>query len=202
MQPIANQLPRVFQANANRFYQRVVLPILDQLAVHDKLEVGDAPSLDVFLDRCAAQVDNHTANEAAKAFALTIDGVFQRQLSRYCYAVRRALPRGFEDLLKECAHLASLDLAAIGIANDIDELHQVANVVRHGEGRACEKLKGLAPRLWDAAPPDYYDLTPGPVPASESMRVRPEDLKRYVRAVVRFWGHADPLPMAVRELTY
>ncbi|MBJ6889195.1 hypothetical protein JG637_19355, partial [Vibrio cholerae] len=62
-----DQLPRVFQANADRFYQRVILPTLDQLPVHGTLVVGEAKTIDEFLDRCAAQVDNHTANEAAKA---------------------------------------------------------------------------------------------------------------------------------------
>lgn len=36
--------------------------------------------MDEFLDRAAAQVDNYTANEAAKAFTLTMAGLFERQL--------------------------------------------------------------------------------------------------------------------------
>lgn len=79
---VADQLPRVFQANADRFYQRVILATLGQHPTHGTLAVGQASTLDEFLKRCAAQVDNHTANEAAKAFAFTVDGMFERQLSR------------------------------------------------------------------------------------------------------------------------
>ena len=67
-----DQLPRVFQANADRFFQRVILATLDQLPMHRTLVVGEASTMDEFLDRCTAQVDNYTANEAAKAFALTL----------------------------------------------------------------------------------------------------------------------------------
>ena len=36
--------------------------------------------MDEFLDRAKAQVDNYTANAAAKAFTLTLAGLFERQL--------------------------------------------------------------------------------------------------------------------------
>lgn len=68
MLPTRDQLPRIFQANLARLFDRVILPGMDVLTVHDHLEQGEATSLDQFLDRAAAQVDNYTANEAAKAF--------------------------------------------------------------------------------------------------------------------------------------
>lgn len=37
---VADQLPRVFQANADRFYQCVVLRALGDLPTHDALVVG------------------------------------------------------------------------------------------------------------------------------------------------------------------
>lgn len=196
-----DQLPRVFQANADRFYQRVILPALDQLPTHDTLIVGEAKTIDEFLDRCAAQVDNYTANEAAKAFALTFDGMFERQLSRWAsgHGIRA---KGWEDLLKGCAKIATLDLVATAMADDLNELHLVANVVRHGVGRSCAELKAIAPRLWDNPSLDYYDLAPGPVPVSEELRIRLDDLRRYARAVIRFWGHVDPLPNAVLDPPY
>ena len=198
----ADQLPRVFQANADRFYQRVVLATLGQLRSHGALVVGQANSMDEFLDRCAAQVDNYTANEAAKAFALPIDGMFQRQLARWAHASTGAASQSYDALLNDCAARSSIDLAATGMADDLNELHLVANVVRHGEGKSCEILKAVAPTLWDATALDYYDLAPGPVPESDNLRIRPDDLWRYVRAVSRFWGHADPLPMATPEPPY
>jgi hypothetical protein len=53
--------------------------------------------------------------------------------------------------------------------------------------------------LWAIETNDFFDLAPGSTPASESLRIRIDDLKRYARAIILFWGHADPLPMAVRE---
>lgn len=196
-----NQLPRVFQANVDRFYQRVILPALDQIPMHDTLIVGEARTIDEFLDQCAAQVDNHTANEAAKAFALTFDGMFERQLSRWASA-HGLRAKSWEDLLNGCAKIATLDLVATAMADDINELHLVANVVRHGDGRSCDGLKAIAPRLWANPSLDYYDLAPGPIPVSDELRIRLDDLRRYARAVIRFWGHVDPLPNAVLDPPY
>lgn len=196
-----DQLPRVFQANADRFYQRVILGVLDQLPTHGTLLVGEANTLNEFLDRCAAQVDNYTANEAAKAFALTFDGMFERQLSRWASG-HGVTAKGWEKLLKGCEQIASLDLAAIGVNDDLNELHLVANVVRHGDGRSCDELKAQAPQLWDNPSLGYYDLAPGPVPVCDELRIRLDDLRRYARAVTRFWGHVDPLPNAVLDPPY
>jgi hypothetical protein len=196
-----DQLPRVFQANADRFYQRVILATLSQLRTHNSLIVGQADIMDEFLDRCAAQVDNYTANEAAKAFALTLDGIFERQLNRWA-SVKGIQTKGRDQLPQSCALEANFDIAAVGMADDLKELHLVANVVRHGEGWSQTKLKDTAPQLWDSLSQDYYDLVPGPVLGSEELRIRNNDLRRYARAVVRFWGHVDPLPMAVLEPPY
>lgn len=198
---VADQLPRTFQANADRFYLRVIARTLSDLPNHSMLTVGQAADPGEFLDRCAAQVDNHTANEAAKAFALTLDGMFERQLARWTAAFGAATT-GWERALKKAAQIASLDLDAIGVADDLNELHLVANVARHGEGGSCAKLQALAPQLWDHPHLDYYDLAPGPVPISEELRIGLDDLRRYTRAVVRFWGYVDRLPNAVLNPPY
>jgi hypothetical protein len=192
---VADQLPRVFQANVDRFYRRVILATLDQLRAHEKLDVGQTSNMEEFLARCAAQVDNHTANEAAKAFALTLDGLFERQLCRWAHA-HGEKAYSMETALPACVRIGALDLAATGMADDLKEVHLVANVVRHGEGRSCTELQAMAPLLWDSVPLDYYDLAPDPSPASDMLRVQARDLQRYARAIMRFWGHADPLPMA------
>lgn len=197
----ADQLPRIFQANTDRFYQRVIVATLSQLSSHEDLLVGEASDMDEFLDRCAAMVDNYTANEAAKAFALTLDGMFERQISRMAQ-VKSLDARSRDKSLKSCADAAGLDLAAIAVKDDLSELHLVANVVRHGEGRSCTDLKAAAPQLWHSPSRNYYDLAPGPTPASEELRIRPDDLRRYARAVQRFWGHMDPLPGAVLDPLY
>lgn len=198
---VAEQLPRVFQANADRFYQRVVLATLANLQTHDALAEGETSDVDVFLDRCAAQVDNYTANEAAKAFALTLDGMFERQMSRWANALG-VKAKSFEALATACARRVSVDLEKAGIADDLTELHLVANVARHGDGGSCDKLKARSPQLWHSPLDDYYDLAPDPVPVSEELRIRPDDLRRYARAVVRYWGHVDQLPNAVADPPY
>lgn len=195
---VADQLPRVFQAHIDRFYQRVILATLDQLPTHEKLVVGQADGMEDFLARCAAQVDNHTANEGAKAFALTLDGLFERQLCRWAHAHGKKA-HSWKTALPACARIGGLDLAEAGLSDDLNELHLVANVVRHGEGPSCKDLQAMAPLLWDNASNDYYDLAPDTTPASDLLRIRTDDLRRYSRAIVRFWGLADPLPMAVLD---
>jgi len=61
-------------------FDRVIRPVLLAMPIHDELQSGVTDDINVFLDRCAAQVDNHTANEAAKAFSLILAGLFERQL--------------------------------------------------------------------------------------------------------------------------
>ena len=196
-----DQLPRIFQANVDRFYKHVILVTQGQLRTHGTLLVGRADTMDEFQDQCAAQVDNHTTNEAAKAFALTLDGIFERQLSRWARE-QRVKAKTWDNLLSSCAQKANLDIAAVGMASDFKELHLVANVVRHGEGKSCRELKAFASQLWDIPAQNYYDLAPSPTPLSEEIRISSDDLRRYVRSIVRFWGHVDPLPMAVREPPY
>ncbi|EPR18839.1 hypothetical protein M527_11770 [Sphingobium indicum IP26] len=45
---IADQLPRIFQANVDRLYRRVIVVTLDQLPVQDALVVGQGSSMDEF----------------------------------------------------------------------------------------------------------------------------------------------------------
>ncbi|WP_199229324.1 hypothetical protein [Caulobacter endophyticus] len=197
-------LPRINQANLDRLVRRVIGPVLERLPVHGRLETGQAPTLDVFLDRCAAQVDNHLANEAAKAFALTLSGVFERQLHEFAlelWSLGLAAPPTRKDgtpaspkydvLLALCAGYAGIDLVGHNLARPLGELLLVANVVRHGEGGSCARLHEIAPRLWDDPDGRLIALSPGPALLSERMRILPEDLSDYAVAAMVFWGWAD-----------
>lgn len=205
---IKDQLPRIFQANLARLFERVIQPAMEALPVHSSLESGEAATMDQFLDRAAAQVDNYTANEAAKAFTLTLAATFERQLSIWARAVHRDnatdMPkvRGFQDFLAVCAELAGIDVGQSDLGADLTEMFMAANIVRHGEGSSCERLKTMASALWDYAANDYHDLLAGPPIASEHLRIRTGDLVRYIRATTRFWGLTDPLPMAVIDPPY
>ncbi|WP_210212166.1 MULTISPECIES: hypothetical protein [unclassified Mesorhizobium] len=205
MMVLSEQLPRIFQANLARLYERIIEPAMDGLVVHPILEDGEARSMDEFLDRAGAQVDNYTSNEAAKSFVLTLAAVFERQLSSWARAmglVDLAKLRGFQEHLLACANLASIDLAIGDLGTELTEIFTVANVVRHGEGASCERLRAMAPALWSDTASDYVDLMPGPRLPSENLRIRRKDLVRYIRATTRFWGRADPLPMAVTDPLY
>lgn len=84
-------LPRIFQANGDRLFQRVILVGLNALPIHAELRFGEAPSMEEFLARAKAQTDNYTANEGAKAYTLALAGLFERQL-RIWARIRRTDP--------------------------------------------------------------------------------------------------------------
>lgn len=55
MSSIQDQLPRIFQANLARLFDRVILPGLDALPVHPAFDQSDAATLNEALDRAAAE---------------------------------------------------------------------------------------------------------------------------------------------------
>jgi hypothetical protein len=160
--------------------------------------------MDEFLDRAAAQVDNYTANEANKVFVLVLAAVFERQLRVWAPHLLDAkqCPNSpgmkFDPLFSAITENAGIDLVQRELGKDLEEVFLVANVVRHGDGRSSTLLRARALHLWDHSD-DYVDLTSAPSPHSEMLRVRPDDLARHVRAMVRYWGLADRQPMAVTE---
>jgi hypothetical protein len=135
-----DNLPRVFQANTDRLFQRLIRPGLDALPIHAELRFGEAASMDEFLDRAAAQVDNYTANEAAKAFTLTLAGLFERQLriwGRSLGVIGKKPGRElFREYLPLCAAAGGADLD--GISDSLVEMFLVANVFRHGDGTSVD----------------------------------------------------------------
>jgi hypothetical protein len=200
-----DQLPRIFQANAARFYERVIASAIESMPVHKMLVTGQAPTMDAFLDRCASQVENYTANEANKVYVLVLIALFERQLRRWAEAILGGVlgldtrNKSFLDLLKTMAGHCVIDLDAHKLGATIEEAFEIGNVVRHGEGRALGKLRKLAPHLIDRSSQDYIDLLTPTSPDSEWVRIRPADVKRYASAIFRFWGLADTLPNAVTE---
>jgi hypothetical protein len=199
-----DNLPRVFQANTDRLFQRLIRPGLDALPIHAELRFGEAASMEEFLDRAAAQVDNYTANEAAKAFTLTLAGLFERQLriwGRSLGVIGKKPGRElFREYLPLCAAAGGADLD--GISDSLVEMFLVANVVRHGDGTSVDDLRAHAPDRWTHDPSRYVDILPPNGEQSEQLLVRPEDVVRYAGACARFWGRADKLPMAVRDPPY
>ncbi|MFP1132872.1 hypothetical protein [Asticcacaulis sp. W401b] len=197
-------LPNIFQVNLQRFYERVIRPTMNGLQVHQVLETGDAASMEEFLARAAAQVDNYTANEAAKAYALIISGLFERQLRVWARQLLTDLPKtkSYVELAGICANHVGYDFVADDVRKNLDEARLVANLVRHGDGISSERLKEVAPDLWTSPGPDYIDLLSVPSPDSESIRIRREDLYRYLQASFAYWGHVNPVPHAVTRMVF
>lgn len=200
--------PRVFQANIDRLFRGVISPSLARLPIHEALETGEAASLDRFLDRAAAIVDNHTVNEAAKAYALVLAAVFERQLRIWGRSLgvtvekRRPGYEPFDLYLAACAEAQTLDLDDRNLGQTLNELFLVANVFRHGDGGSLTALRTRAPQFWDYAPTRYIDLSPPGPDQSERLLIGPNDITRYAGACVRFWGLADKGDFATAEPPY
>ncbi|SEA30590.1 hypothetical protein [Paraburkholderia sartisoli] len=196
--------PRVFQANTDRLFQRLIWPGLNALPIHTELRFDEAASMNEFLDRAAAQVDNHTANEAAKAFTLTLAGLFERQLRIWGRSLgvtgKKPGRELFREHLPECAAKGGVDLS--GICDSLVEMFLVANVYRHGDGTSVNDLRAHAPERWTHDPSRYIDILPPNPEESEQILIRPEDVVRYAGACARFWGRADKLPGVVPDPGY
>lgn len=205
MNDLENQLPRIFQCNLHRFYQRVIAPVLENLPEPVLQEVVATNSMNDNLDLAAAQVNAHTHNEATKAFVLTLAGLFERQLRHWALHLfsppdPRTIQEGdFTKLLDRCLEARKVDGSRDDIRKVLVEAFLVANVVRHGDGRTSGSLREIAPELWAYDPSEYVDINAGPSPDSEQIRIRSRDIKRCVHAGVRFWGRVDLLPMAETE---
>jgi hypothetical protein len=100
-------------------------------------------------------------------------------------------------LIDELATTKNLDLDARGDRMVLQELSLVANVVRHGDGTSCDVLRRHAPALWCGVEADDLAALEDLHRLSELVDVSDSDLRRYAMSAVRFWGLADPLPMAV-----
>jgi hypothetical protein len=199
-------LPRNFQANVDRLFARIIGPVLLALPIHAELQSGETKDMDVFLDRCAAQVDNHTANEAAKAFSLMLAGVFERHLriwGRELGVIGKNPGREpFRGYLRDCAEAGKVDLEAGTLGANLIEMFLVANVYRHGDGTSVQDLIKLAPARWAYDPKRYVDILPPNGERSEQLLIQPEDVVRYAEACARFWGRADMLPGAIPNPSY
>jgi hypothetical protein len=203
-----DHLPRVFQANIDRFFTRVIQPGLIALPVHAVLQFGEASTMDEFLDRAAAQVDNYTANEAAKAFSLALAALFERQLRIWGRSLGVTMPRRrpgrepFREYLLHCAEAGDVDLTDGPIGYNLVEMFLVANVYRHGDGTSVDDLRAHAPARWTYDCSRYVDLLPPNGEQSEQLLLRCDDVVRYAGACGRFWGRADKLLMAVKDPPY
>ncbi len=201
MQNIDNW-PRTIQANLYRFYNRIIQPATQNAPIHDEIVTGVAPDLDTFLDRAKAQVDNYTANEANKVYALVLIALFERYLRLWATSLLAGTAVDTQRgdvlvLLDIVAEKLDIDLVSQNLRATIQEALLVGNVVRHGEGPSMKKVKLSAPHLIDRSKRQYVDLIDQQTPDSEWVRISPQELEYYIQAMIRFWGLADKQPNAV-----
>lgn len=200
----AQHLPRVFQNNLHRLYERVVATSMNNLSVPQPWELENLDTLAAGLDRAEAQVNAHTRNEATKAFILILSALFERQLRQWAVHlfVQPRKPdvqrQRFSALLMDCMTKIGMDDRG-DIHDVLTEGHKVANIVRHGDGDTSDDLRQIAPRLWQSDPRAYVDINPGPSPDSALLIVTDDYLRDYTRAGLHFWGRADRLPGAVND---
>ncbi|PBB69278.1 hypothetical protein CK228_08740 [Mesorhizobium sp. WSM4312] len=202
-------LPRIFQADLHRFYTRVVLPALDNLPLHTGVKIsGPAASTAEFLDHAQMHTSNMLAFEARRSFALTLDGLFERQLRIWARIHvpenRRAGIATVEinKLVRGTGLRHGLDLETGQVRATIEELHLLGNAVRHGDGGSLTKLRDRAPHLWRYADNTVAAKSEEHAILSEGIQLSDRDFARYVRAVTRFWGLADGEPGAVVDVPY
>jgi hypothetical protein len=202
---VADDLPRNFQVNVDRLFQRIIRPTLEALTVHPELRSGEFASMDEFLDNAAALTDNYLANEAAKAYALVLAGLFERQLAIWSRS-RGVIAGGDQpschSLLAGAAREAAIDLEEKRLGHNLTEMFLVANVFRHGDGRSVTRLRKHAPQLWDYHASRYVDVLPPNSDESEKVLLQSSDIVRYARACARFWGRAEKLLGVVTEPPY
>ena len=202
-------LPRIFQADLDRFYTHVVLPALSSLPVSDGVKIGGlADSLSEFLDCAQTHTSNLLAFEARRCFALTIAGLFERQLRIWARVHvpndQRAgvAKKEFIKLFHNAGVRHGLDLKTKEVGSAIEELHLLANAVRHGDGDALDKLRARAPHLWRYADSTAATKSEEQSILSEAIHLSHGDFARYMRAVTRFWGLADREGAAVVDVPY
>ncbi len=189
-------LPRGFQADIDRFYRRVVVPALVELKSDHDGKARSFNSWKAFLDSAQKLTTRMLAFEARRCFALSLNGLFERQLRVWARAdaERSKWPllakMEFEKLLYDTAAKRGIDLLNRELGQMLVELHLLANVVRHGDGTSVSKLRLVAPHFWEELKDDADDFEDMFL-LSENIQPSDDVIKGYVRALVRFWGLAD-----------
>lgn len=196
---ILDHRPHQFQGDIDRFFVRVIAPALVNFL---PLPLFQGPPADacpehqnVYFESMVRYTSNAVAIEARRAFALALAAIFERQLAEYCRNHVAEPLEAFGAMLDAVVNDARID--ASDLKPDLKELHLVANVVRHGDGRSLKKLRERAPSLW----PDAPNIQRGKETA-EAVTVTDGHFRKYAGAIATFWGRASMLAQDVKEVRY
>ena len=203
-----DNLPRIFQANVDRLFQRVILTWAERTTYPRQAALRRSP-VDGGVPGKGQGTRLTTAREPKpKAYALILAGLFERQLRIWARSRRTGLTHDkvrserFRVLVVDCAREAEVDLVDKRLGHVLIEMFPVANVFRHGDGPSLTDLRSHSPELWDYERSRYVDLLPPNPDDSEKLLLQPPDVVRYAAACARFWGRADKLVGAVADPPY
>lgn len=143
------------------------------------------------------EIVSSTLQTIMNVFAVGIEHMFEQQ--RHLLSFRtlndyepdsRKREVGFRALLAE----HGIDASRFPQAAKLEELHCVANVAKHAEGRAAARLRELRPELFTH--PSIREGPLGRLPPpwgvnstliGDDLFVEPDDLRHYLDAVKAFW---------------
>ncbi len=138
-----------------------------------------------------------TRQTVMNTFAIALSHLFEQQRHLLSFGTlldwepdSRQRERRFRGLLAA----RGVDCTAFLHRAKLEELDLVANVAKHAEGQAAERLRTLRPELFVApsirGDPVLGSSTVGPVNRplmGEDLFVQPDDLRTYLEAIEAFW---------------
>ena len=139
----------------SEFLESVVRPAIGRLEEDANMFKESSEPIDAF--RLSDTQD--LIAETLKAFCLSLNSIWERQLRNLMTGVAREL---YDDpgLIKKCQmdpwhklaglfeELRGFKLSAFKAYDDLDTLQLLANVCRHGEGSSLQRLSTKCPELW------------------------------------------------------
>lgn len=137
-------------------------------------------------------------SETLKAFCLSLNSIWERQLRAHMSGVARELydePK----LIKSCQglpwnklnslyhKLRGYKLDYFRAYDQLDTLQLLANVCRHGEGMSLDRLSQKRPELWPHETTPMPGTTPLPRFRADNLNITVELLEEMGSAIEAFW---------------
>ena len=143
-------------------------------------------------------------SETKKAFSLSAQSIWERQLGAYLSGcgeelrpgegfatkVAKANWPGLCDLFRELRGIPIEDFPSFG---ELDTLHHLGNACRHGDGASGAELARRCPDWWPAYAPMPEEFGPSEPPklTVAAMDVPADRIAGFVEAIATFWTDAS-----------
>lgn len=140
--------------------------------------------------------------ETMVAFCLTVQSMWERQLRAHLFQCASeaevsdderselktlAQHNRWEQIEKLFLRLRDKQLSEFLAYDELQKLHLVGNVARHGKGKSFDILKKDHSEFW----PDEKALPDQPLIHLEQFTVKPHQLRRFVAAICCFWDEIE-----------